>query len=99
MARHYRPPVQPSSFLLQGIRHTSKSHGRRSVTTATALHCSQELLSESFTEKCGISNALDGEEDKLIYEDSSSESSSVQFEDIEDSSEDEEFLGFPDSDF
>lgn len=57
----------------------------------------EDIVIKSF-KKCGISNALDGEEDELIYEDSSSESSSVHC-DFEDSSEDEEFLGFPDSDF
>ncbi|KAH1170321.1 hypothetical protein KIL84_001306 [Mauremys mutica] len=55
----------------------------------------EDIIIKSF-KKCGISNALDGEEDDLIYEDSSSESSSVHC-DFEDSSEDEEFLGFPDS--
>ena len=49
-----------------------------------------------YFKKCGISNALDGKEDELIYEDSSSQSSSVEY-DFEDSSEDEEFLGFSDS--
>lgn len=55
----------------------------------------EDIVMKSF-KKCGISNALDGKEDDLISEDSSSQCSSVQF-DFEDSSEDEEFLGFPDS--
>ncbi|XP_056407556.1 uncharacterized protein LOC130300905 [Hyla sarda] len=56
---------------------------------------SEDIVIRSF-KKCGISNALDREEDEVIYEDSGSGSSSGQL-DSEDGCEDEEFFGHQDT--
>lgn len=63
----------------------------------TSWHSVKEAIVVQSFKKCGISNALDGTEDCIVYEDSeeSDVSDCEQLSFINSDTNDDEFLGFP----